>query len=235
MTGRFSIYELAHHLGCEKDLFCLDDSQDYTTKKQRVELTMMNNEEHHQSSPTPASQKTGCTANDAASSPLPSHTRHDSISRKRTNDDVYRPVETPKASPRSARFHLSRSQPGSPTVLGSQGTTTASGLKASPSTMARIPQPEFGRDHSVSGQSSVGFAQEIQDYEKRLEQEFQGFERSLKDRDPTAELEPLDWNELEARYQKEIKPHLDTEQEIMTEFSTRFQVGFANPSFGHDD
>lgn len=75
----------------------------------------------------------------------------------------------------------------------------------------------------------------MQDYEKRLEQEFQEFERSLKDRDSTADLEPLDWNELEARYQKEIKPHLDTEQEIMTEFSARFQVGFACLSFGHYD
>jgi len=185
----------------------------------------MDDEEYHQSSPTPASQKIDFTANEGASSPLPSHTRHDSISRKRTNDDVYKPVETPKSSPRSARFHLTRSQPGSPTVIGFQNTTTASGQKSSPSKMSGLPRPEFGKELSSSGQLHGSFAQEIKDYEKRLEQEFQEFERSLNDRDSTADLDPLNWNELEARYKKEIKPHLDTEQEIMTEFSARFQVG----------
>ncbi|KIV89949.1 hypothetical protein PV10_07303 [Exophiala mesophila] len=185
----------------------------------------MDDEERIQSSPTPTPQKADFTANEGESSPLPSHTRHDSISRKRTNDDVYKPVETPKSSPRSARFHLTRSQPGSPTILGSQNTTTASGQKPSPSKMSGIPRTEFGKELSTSGRIHGSFAQEIKDYEKRLEQEFHDFERSLNDRDSTADLEPLDWNELEARYKKEIKPHLDTEQEIMTEFSARFQVG----------
>lgn len=79
------------------------------------------------------------------------------------------------------------------------------------------------------GQSKDLFVQEISEYQQRLEDEFREFERSLNERDPTSDLEVLDWSSLEARYEKEIEPHIEAEQEIMNEFNIRFQVDI----YGH--
>jgi hypothetical protein len=69
----------------------------------------------------------------------------------------------------------------------------------------------------------------IEQYQKGLEVDFQQFEQSLSRRDKAADLELLDWNELETRYNLEIQPKIVTEEAIMNEFQTRFQVGEATP------
>jgi hypothetical protein len=65
---------------------------------------------------------------------------------------------------------------------------------------------------------------EIHDYQQQLELEYQDFERSLNERDTTAGLETMNWEELEARYTAEISPCIAREREIMEEFNARFAV-----------
>lgn len=77
---------------------------------------------------------------------------------------------------------------------------------------------------SANEKPSSSFVQDIKDYQRELELEFQKFEQSLDERDTSADLEGLDWDDLEERYKKEIQPHVDSEQEIMNEFGSRFQV-----------
>ncbi|KIX01812.1 uncharacterized protein Z518_09539 [Rhinocladiella mackenziei CBS 650.93] len=67
------------------------------------------------------------------------------------------------------------------------------------------------------------FAKEIRDHQKKLDFEFQEFERSLDERDTTIDLDPLDWTDLENRYNQEIQPHIAAEQEILNELGARFE------------
>lgn len=77
------------------------------------------------------------------------------------------------------------------------------------------------RNKALSGSS---FTQEIEEHKRRLEAEFQEFERSLNGRDTTVDLDNMDWDDLEASYNNEVQPHVVAEQEIMTEFGARFEV-----------
>ncbi|OAG40411.1 hypothetical protein AYO21_05311 [Fonsecaea monophora] len=66
-----------------------------------------------------------------------------------------------------------------------------------------------------------GFVKEIYDYQQQLELEFREFERAMNERDISIDLDAIDWNELEARYNREIQPCLAAEREIMEEFNAR--------------
>ncbi len=70
------------------------------------------------------------------------------------------------------------------------------------------------------------FVASIEQYRQQLELEFQEFEQSLTQRDTAAavDLDPLDWDELQAQYDKEMQPNIAAEQEIMNEFGARFEV-----------
>ncbi|KAK4944035.1 hypothetical protein LTR10_016556 [Elasticomyces elasticus] len=160
------------------------------------------------------------------SSPLPlhiqTHTRTPSITRKRTNEQVYELVEQPKPSPTASRFQeegnvfdvdrdhgshpsreVTRSIPAN--TISQRDADTRSTTTISPHT------------------SNEGFVRGIQEYQQRLEVDFQDFEHSLAERDKSADLSSIDWDELETRYNNEIQPKIDAEQEIMNEFNARFQ------------
>ena len=176
-----------------------------------------------------------------SSPPLPSRPRHSqspSISRKRTNQEVYQLAEQPKPSPTASRFqklqnadplpggevhqtrkivdehqgHLGLQHLGDAAVTrGDQGAT-----EQNPRDMSVPSQPVPGKDN---------FVKEIGAYQQELELQFQNFERSLNERDTTAELDVLNWDELQDRYNKQLQPILDAEQGIMKEFGARFEVG----------
>ncbi|KEF59418.1 uncharacterized protein A1O9_04262, partial [Exophiala aquamarina CBS 119918] len=156
--------------------------------------------------------------------------RQNSSARKRTNDEVYEPVQAPVPSPRSSRFQkstmsisLSDALSQKPVASGSDG-TLVSGQVVTTSLAENKPAPHnVLADQPPSDTPSDSFVQEITGYQQQLELEFQTFERSLEERDTTADLESLDWNDLEERYKREIQPHIDSEQAVMTEFGSRFQ------------
>lgn len=153
--------------------------------------------------------------------------RHDSVARKRTNDEVYGPVQTPVSSPRSIRFDKSVMSGGPPDPVSqhSDGTVVSGQLIQAPlAEEEHEASQKKAAEPSPSDQPSDSFVQDIKDYQQQLELEFQTFERSLEERDTSTDLEALDWQALEARYKTEIQPHIDSEQEIMTEFGSRFQV-----------
>lgn len=153
--------------------------------------------------------------------------RHNSSARKRTNDQVYEPVQTPVTSPRAIRFDKSITAGGMSDSL----TQPSDGMLASGQV---VQTPVADEDQNASqkviavpsanDKPSSSFVQDIKDYQRELELEFEKFEQSLDERDTSADLEGLDWDDLEERYKKEIQPHVDSEQEIMTEFGSRFQV-----------
>lgn len=158
--------------------------------------------------------------------------RQNSIARKRTNDEVYEPVQAPVSSLRSSRFQksnmsisLSDSLSGKPVASGSDGTFVSGQVVQTPLAENEQPAPQnVTADQLPSDTPSGSFVQDIKDYQQQLELEFQTFERSLEERDTAADLESLDWHDLEERYKSEIQPHIDSEQGIMTEFGSRFQV-----------
>ena len=93
-----------------------------------------------------------------------------------------------------------------------------------PAQVEQNGRPNEAAQQTDPDSNNESFHQEIKDYQQQLELEFQTFERSLNERDTSAELESLDWHELEERYKKEIQPHIDAEQDIINEFGARFQV-----------
>ena len=153
------------------------------------------------------------------SSPLP-----ETLSRKRTNDESWRAAQTPQTSPRTARFNLRRSvtlavmpehdgQPPRDNPFQSSGDVSQT-------------QPALVEDNTSGPllQSGNSFVTEINDYQQQLELEYQNFERSLNERDTSASLETMNWEELEKRYTEEISPCIEREKIILEEFNARFAV-----------
>lgn len=96
-------------------------------------------------------------------------------------------------------------------------------------------EPEYGSknssvlesvhtDPSTQDREGSTFSAKIAAYQQELESEFKMYEDSLSTRQVDVELEDLDWDELESRYQAEMKLQVSNEQEIMDDFSVRFQV-----------
>lgn len=159
----------------------------------------------HEGSQTPPPDD-GATAYDF-SPPLPERTRprQGSLARKRTIEEMYEKNEAPKTSPRAAKL-LQRS-----------------------ATIAPIPeskgQPLRSNPFGPSTETShVSFTKEIQDCKEKLDQQFHNFEQTLADRDTSADLEDLDWDSFEERYNQEVHACNTAEREIMDEFNARFAV-----------
>jgi len=172
-----------------------------------------------------------------SSPPLPSRPRHvqtPSIGRKRNNEEVYEPPQSPLRSPKTPKFpkdtgisisqhvegHQNRDNPfqtggnlDHDQLRGIAQTTTEDHSQREP--IAQNPTNTPTEANRLVGR--------IEQYQKGLEEEFQEFEQSLSERDKAADLESLDWNELEKRYNDEIQPKIATEEAIMNEFQTRFQ------------
>ncbi|KIW92132.1 uncharacterized protein Z519_07116 [Cladophialophora bantiana CBS 173.52] len=161
------------------------------------------------------------------SSPLPdrSRSRQGSVARKRTNEEIYQPNETPKTSPASARFQRSVTLPVMPESLEQHGRNIPfehhSSSLGSDNTKVRPASKKLGASSTPSSQRN-SFVKEIHDYQQHLEFEFQEFERALNARDTSANLDAMDWDDLESRYDKEIQPYIAAERQIMDEFNTRF-------------
>jgi hypothetical protein len=77
--------------------------------------------------------------------------------------------------------------------------------------------------------SDNSFVKQIHDYQQQLELEYQQFERSLNERDTTADVDAMNWEDLETRYADEITPFIAREKDIMDEINARFAVcGFTD-------
>ena len=64
----------------------------------------------------------------------------------------------------------------------------------------------------------------MKDFQNQLDKEYKAFEQKLNERDPAAELEEMEWDELEARYHAAIDPKIETEHVIMNDCSHLFRV-----------
>ncbi|KIW17024.1 hypothetical protein PV08_04215 [Exophiala spinifera] len=212
-------------------------------QKRMMELSTNEPERSVPASPPQGGEQTEMDAVTAVnSSPLPTRSRHaqtPSITKKRTNDEVYEPVQSPIRSPTALKASARHNKAES-TVSFEDGNGVrkpnrhgiADDLRDSEglgSKTQTIPGPEAERGHgesqaSPNHASEQGLARRIERYQQELQVEFDQFQQSLAERDRTAELELLDWEELESRYQSEIQPKMAAEQEIMDEFQARFQA-----------
>ena len=156
--------------------------------------------------------------------------------RKRTNEEVYQRAQRPttsttplKSPPRnslqgralSGPFHartISFEKAGFSALRHVENAETASPVKPQPA------NPRMMNDHEEEAPTKTGFTDDIRLYQQRLEDEFKAYETSLKDRDRSDTIDPQDWDALEDHYKQEIDPLIAQEQEIMQEFSARFQV-----------
>ncbi|KAL2436816.1 hypothetical protein ABEF95_014569 [Exophiala dermatitidis] len=171
------------------------------------------------------------------SSPLPTRPGyHQSprTARKRTNEEVYESVKSLKTPSTPSRFQKSSNvvpqpqeepQPSATPIA--RPVPNSQGIRPNKATATN----DTGAEGMVTTNHNVGslqetqnsFVKDIEDYRQQLELEFQEFERSLDERDPAADLEPMDWDDLEAQYNKEVQSKVAAEQEIMSEFSARFE------------
>ncbi|KIW23311.1 uncharacterized protein PV07_11520 [Cladophialophora immunda] len=176
---------------------------------------------------TPPPEMNTDAATPIHSSPLPhrSRSRQGSVARKRTNEEIYQPVEAPKSSPTSTRFQRSVTLPAMPESQAfhpgnnpdeHQGWPHAS---EKPLVQPTARESDAAPDPLPRRNSLV---KEIHDYQQQLELEFQEFERALNERDTSVDLDPMDWDDLEARYKREVQPCIAAEREIMDEFNARF-------------
>lgn len=168
----------------------------------------------------------------------PNHGHSPSMTRKRTNEQVYEPAQQPKPTPTASRFQKSVSSITAVNVDSPQEGDDLSEadrehgndhhrqeMVSNPERSLSQGQTETQAPTSVFPQTSDGsFIRGIEEYQQQLELEFQEFERSLTARDKTAGLNDMDWDELERSYSNDIQPKIDAEQEIMNEFNARFQV-----------
>jgi hypothetical protein len=155
------------------------------------------------------------------SSPLPSRSRHGSVARKRTNEELYQKADTPKTSPRTTK---------TPRKSIGMADLPETGAYAVPKHLFQTV-PSAIETKSIAGVpifseslSSTKFGNDIREFQQELDAEFQQFERSLEERDSAADLEDMDWHGLEARYESDIAPCIAREKEIMDDFQTRFAV-----------
>ncbi|KAJ9647644.1 uncharacterized protein PV06_00346 [Exophiala oligosperma] len=187
------------------------------------------------------------------SSPLPTRSRHAQTpsvtTRKRTNDEVYEPVQSPIRSPtaiKSSKQHNKAesifkletgdggTNPNRPVGTGGVRRDEEPGSKAK-----AVPgqDADYGQGEAQESNED-GSGEELVKRIERCQQDFQvafeQFKQSLSERDKTAELESLDWDELELRYQNEIQPKIAAEQDIMDEFQARFQASEIYMSDFHD-
>lgn len=173
------------------------------------------------------------------SSPLPTRPGHHhspSTARKRTNEEVYESMRSFKSTltpSRSQKSTVAASLPNddvgqATNTLGSHASAPQQDVKpsqlAATNSSAADTSLKDESDLSNSQPSNQSFVTNIDHYQQQLELEFQEFERSLHERNPAEELENMSWDELEARCEEELQPKIALEQEIMDEFSARFEV-----------
>ncbi|ETI25990.1 hypothetical protein G647_02767 [Cladophialophora carrionii CBS 160.54] len=157
------------------------------------------------------------------SSPLPPRTsrpRQGSAGRKRTNEEAWQPGETPATSPKTARFKRSLTllvMPESEVQRAQEHPTptTGEGAQTQRSVIA-------DREGSASFPPRNSFTKQIHDYQQQLELEYQQFEQSLNERDTAADLDAMNWEDLETRYNDEMTPCIIREKEVMDEINARF-------------
>jgi hypothetical protein len=160
-----------------------------------------------------------------SSSPLPdkSRPRQGSVGRKRTNEESWGPAETPQASPKSTRqIRRSVSIATVPEIEDQIGDSPFGTIDENPQTQIAVAR---NTADDITSSSQNGFVEQIHEYQRQLELGYQEFEKSLNEQDSSADLQTMDWENLEARYHKEISPCIDREKEIMDEFNARFSVG----------
>ncbi|KIW65528.1 hypothetical protein PV04_07782 [Phialophora macrospora] len=178
-------------------------------------------------SPSQSASEENQTPSNAAtvtgSSPLPPRTnrpRQGSAGRKRTNEEAWQPSETPTASPTTTRFRRSL------TLLVMPESDVQGAQEHPTQAIGERPQKEQAATANAENPTSLppdnSFVTQIHNYQQQLELEYQQFERSLNERDPAADLDAMNWEDLETRYTDEITPFIAREKEIMDEINARF-------------
>ncbi len=171
----------------------------------------------------PASPPNNKTSNSATSSPR--------TSRKRTNDEVYRPSQAAHSSPPRLSDGLKRPNtapeqsiqrmPARQSMFATHGFSAFDSSNSATSTL----KPESSRGSITTAvKKPNAFQVSIKEYQDNLDKECRLFERKLNERDGNAELEDIDWDELEGRCHAAMDPKITAEQDVMRECSALFQV-----------
>lgn len=95
--------------------------------------------------------------------------------------------------------------------------------------VTQSPGADRSTDALPSGVKAHGqgssFTDILQQYQERLNHDFDEYERNLQQADPPNEdISAFNWDELECAYQKEVGDVAMKEKEIMSQFDARFKV-----------
>jgi hypothetical protein len=77
---------------------------------------------------------------------------------------------------------------------------------------------------TLEGDSATGFAQQVAQYQKELEEEFRSYAKALEQEGHDNELSDMDWDNLQHRYREEMADKIRDEEEIIQKFSAHFQA-----------
>ena len=167
----------------------------------------------------------------------PAATSSPRTSRKRTNDEVYKPSQAAHSSPPHMSDAFKRPST-APEQTGQQAMATQLAFSKHGFGALRQQQPVHpfdsvgstskmlrpGASINTTVEDSATFQTSMKEYQDKLDKEYKDFEQTLNERDRNAELEDIDWDELEARYHTAMDPKIASEQHIMHEYSALFQV-----------
>lgn len=158
-------------------------------------------------------------------------------SRKRHSDEVYQKVDKPvtttpqKTPPRKsiANFrqqsvdlsHASHASVGA----ASSNLRSVLNMQSSPSTALPPSNQETQSTQRTTASQTTTFVDELNTYQRDLDNQYERFASELERRDRQADLEDYDWDALETRYRNEVKPLLEDEDRIKKELGQRLQVG----------
>lgn len=77
---------------------------------------------------------------------------------------------------------------------------------------------------ATNAPSSTTFSEQIEQHRARLDTDFTNYVKDVEQEGHQRQLDRLDWNDLQERYESEMLAKIAAEQQIMDEFATRFQV-----------
>ena len=77
---------------------------------------------------------------------------------------------------------------------------------------------------AMNAPSSTTFSEQIEQHRARLDTDFANYVKDVEKEGHQLQLDRLDWNDLQERYESEMLAKIAAEQQIMDEFATRFQV-----------
>lgn len=89
---------------------------------------------------------------------------------------------------------------------------------------ARDATNNVSMDQTNTDGQQVSFTDSLDAYQDKLNDDFQDYKRDIEKSDHDIELPDLEWDDLEAEYEKDVGSIAMKEREIMTQFDERFKV-----------